>query len=186
MSEYVQVRPDQQWPRYEVFKQDRPGKPHQAVGTVHAADPAHALLNARNVFVRRPSAVSLWVVRADQIMSRTAQELAENPDWLEAESESGEQTSYLLFNKASQRRSMTFVEHVGEVQAVSARAALRKGIAEYGNDKVWVWWVIPAGAFHRSNDEDIESWFEPARDKNYRNQSSYGFVSARRQGKQSE
>ena len=43
---------DTQWPRWEVFKQDTPKKPHQAVGTVHATDPEHALLTARNVFAR--------------------------------------------------------------------------------------------------------------------------------------
>ena len=58
---------DTQWPRYEVFKQDKPGKPHEAVGSVHAPDAEMAMLNARNVFVRRPSAVSLWVVAADVI-----------------------------------------------------------------------------------------------------------------------
>lgn len=30
---------DTQWPRWEVFKQDTPHKPHQAVGSVHAATP---------------------------------------------------------------------------------------------------------------------------------------------------
>ena len=181
MSDYVQPRPDQQWPRYEVFKQDRYDRPHQAVGTVHAADPAHALLSARNVFVRRPAAVSLWVVAADQILSRTAQELAEDPAWLAApDDEPGPAIPYFIFRKDSQRRSMTFVEHVGEIEACSAREALREAIDCFAAADVWVWWVVPAGAIQRSDDEDIESWFNPAVDKTYRNQSSYGFVSARR------
>ena len=74
---------DSQWPRWEVFKQDTLSKPYQAVGSVHAADPEHALLNARNVFVRRPQAVSLWVAPADTIFSMTEEELEKNLDWQE-------------------------------------------------------------------------------------------------------
>ena len=183
MSEYVQIRPDQQWPRYEVFKQDKDGKAHQAVGSVHAADPEHALLNARNIFVRRPSAVSLWVARADHILSRTAEELAADPGWLAAPDEEGELAEYALFRKESQRRSMTFVAHIGDVAAHSAREALRLGIEKFPADEVWVWWVVPLSALHRTDEEDVPSWFEPAVDKKYRNQSSYGFVSSRRQGR---
>ena len=181
MSDYVQPRPDRQWPRYEVFKQDRLDKPHQAVGTVHAADPAHALLSARNLFVRRPAAVSLWVVAAEAILRRTAEELAADPAWLSApDDDTGEAIPYFIFCKQSQRRSMTFVEHIGEVEACSAREALRAAVDRFGTADAWVWWVVPAGAIQRSDDEDIESWFAPAVDKTYRNQSSYGFVSARR------
>ncbi|MCX7601844.1 MAG: phenylacetic acid degradation protein, partial [Meiothermus sp.] len=75
---------DTQWPRWEVFKQDTPSKPHQAVGSVHAADPQHALLTARNIFARRPQAVSMWVARADDIFSWTKEEIAEGQ--LKAES----------------------------------------------------------------------------------------------------
>ena len=47
-------------------------KVHQAVGSVHAADPQHALFTARSVFARRPAAVSLWAVREDDILLRDA------------------------------------------------------------------------------------------------------------------
>ena len=67
------------WPRWKVFKKDNQKKPFQAVGSVHAADPEHALLNAKNVFVRRPAAVSLWVAPAAAIFSRTIQELVASP-----------------------------------------------------------------------------------------------------------
>ncbi|MFQ5435705.1 MAG: phenylacetic acid degradation protein, partial [Anaerolineae bacterium] len=39
--------PDTQWPLWEVFKQDKPDKAHESVGTVHAPDAEMALLNAR-------------------------------------------------------------------------------------------------------------------------------------------
>ena len=66
---------DTQWPRWEVFKQDGPGKVHQAVGSVHATDADHALYTARSVFARRPSAVSLRAVRAADIHAVTLEEL---------------------------------------------------------------------------------------------------------------
>ncbi len=44
-----------EWPRFEVIKQDTERSLPQMVGSVHAADPEHALLLARHVFVRRPS-----------------------------------------------------------------------------------------------------------------------------------
>src|SRR5690606_10476173 len=70
---------DTQWPRWEVFKQDAPNRPHQAVGSVHATDPEHALVTARNVFARRPAAVSMWVAPADAIFSRTLEQLEADP-----------------------------------------------------------------------------------------------------------
>ena len=45
-----------EWPRFEVIKQDTERSLPQMVGSVHATDPEHALLVARHVFVRRPSA----------------------------------------------------------------------------------------------------------------------------------
>ncbi|MDX1523562.1 MAG: phenylacetic acid degradation protein [Anaerolineae bacterium] len=168
---------DTQWPRWEVFKQDAPNKPHQAVGSVHAADPEHALLNARNVFVRRPQAVSLWVVRAEEVFSMTAEELAENPEW------AGEQVppdataqSYTIFRRASHRRAMTFVDYVGEVDAVSPKQALQRAIATFSDQPALAWWVVPTGAIVRSEPDVVDSWFAPALTKTYKQQSKYGFV----------
>ena len=171
---------DTQWPRYEVFKQDKDGKPHEAVGSVHAPDGEMALLNARDVFVRRPSAVSLWVVPDSAIYSVTAEELAAGI----ALPEAGETQSFLVFTKRSQRRSMTFVKHVGEVTAVTPQHALQQAITheEFEPDKVWVWWIVPATAVTRSDDDEatIASMFTPAHDKTYRQQAHYGFVSPTR------
>ncbi len=63
---------DTQWPRFEVFLQDRDGRSHKNVGTIHAADGEMALLNARDVYARRPDCVSLWVIASNQILSKTA------------------------------------------------------------------------------------------------------------------
>ncbi len=171
---------DTQWPCYEVFKQDSERKVHEAVGSVHAPDVEMALLAARNVFVRRPSAVSLWVVPEAAILSRTAEQLAAHPPVVPEEM--GETETFLIFTKTSQRRSMTFVHYVGEVVANTAVSALAQALqrADFDPAEVFVWWVVPDTAVVRSDPADVESHFDPARDKTYRQQSAYGFVSPRR------
>jgi ring-1,2-phenylacetyl-CoA epoxidase subunit PaaB len=163
-----------QWPRFEVFQQDRPDRPHQNVGSVHAPDAEVALLNARNVFVRRPACLSLWVVPADAILARTSQELAENPDWQqETAAIGGPEESYCVFQKQSQRRSMTYVTHVGEVMAASPLQALAHAAAQFGDGDVYVWWVCPAKDIVRTSEEDVESLFMPAHSKHYRQPQAY-------------
>jgi hypothetical protein len=49
--------------RFEVFQQERPGRPHRNIGSVHAPDVEMALLNARDVFARRPEILSNVVDR---------------------------------------------------------------------------------------------------------------------------
>jgi ring-1,2-phenylacetyl-CoA epoxidase subunit PaaB len=50
------------WPLFEVFIRKRNGLSHIHVGSVHAADAAMALDNARDLYTRRSEGVSLWVV----------------------------------------------------------------------------------------------------------------------------
>ena len=169
---------DTQWPRYEVFKQDSPKKPHTSVGTVHAPDAELALLNARDVFVRRPSAVSIWVVPATAVFAITAEEIELNPDWHNIVTEDVPAKTYYIFTKQSQRRSMTYVEHVGEVTAPTAVQAIQQAMTseQFASDDVFVWWAVAETAVTRSEDDDIASMFAPAQDKIYRQQTYYGFV----------
>ena len=166
--------PDTQWPRWEVFKQDAPGKPHQAVGSVHATDPQHALYTARSVFARRPAAVSLWVMQEENIYSVTREELDAGRRL--PENEDGEQ-SYRVFGKRSHKRSMTFMDELGTVSALSPRAALTAARASYGDDLLAYWIIAEADFLGSPEDADtVESWFAPARDKTYKQQSSYGVI----------
>lgn len=174
---------DTQWPRYEVFKKDNDRKTHEAVGSVHAPDGEMALLNARDVFVRRPSAVSLWVAAERDILSMTAEELAKNPQWSEETiSEHAAEQTFHVFTKTSQRRSMTFVKYVGDVSARTAKEALQQALhdEQFDPENVFTWWIVPQTAVTRSEEDVIESWFEPAKDKTYRQQSYYGFVGVRK------
>ena len=52
---------------WEVFVQSAPGAPHEHIGNVHAADAELALQNARDVYSRRGSVQSIWVVQTDAI-----------------------------------------------------------------------------------------------------------------------
>ena len=56
-----------EWPLWEVFTQAEQGAPHEHAGSLHAADAEQALQNARDVYARRGSVISLWVVPADAI-----------------------------------------------------------------------------------------------------------------------
>lgn len=167
---------DTQWPRYEVFKQDRPGDPHESVGSVHAVDAEMALQNGRDLFARRPRCHSLWVARVDAITSKTAEELALNPALPDGLLSDAPTETYLVFQKQTERRGMTFTTHVGEVNATSPADALHQALAAFPNAEVFVWWVCPARAIHRSDEADAESMFAPAKEKLYRMPNQYRTV----------
>lgn len=175
---------DTQWPRFEVFKQDEAGALYQNVGTVHAADAEIALLNARDVYGRRPSCHSLWVAPESAILKVTAEELSSpKMQALLAGAkveEAGQTRTYRVFQKVTQKRSMTYVNYIGEVEAVSPVGALAKALERFGEGQTWVWWVCPAGAITASEPGVEESWFAPANDKVYRQQSYYGKVKRKR------
>ena len=172
---------DTQWPRYEVFEQERPGQPHRNTGAVHAPDAEIALQNARDVFVRRPECASLWVVPEDQIYAWTAERLQAERDWqTEAPRQSVRPAQYEVFCKKGQRQAETFVTHVGQVTARAPAEALREAMAQFGRDGVYVWWLVPAAAIVRSEPADAASFFGPARDKPYRMPNSYRVIAQMR------
>ncbi|MEM7538148.1 MAG: phenylacetic acid degradation protein [Chloroflexota bacterium] len=174
---------DTQWPRWEVFKKDTANKPYQAVGSVHAADADHALLNARNVFVRRPQAVSLWVVRETDIFSRTQEELSNDPVGHENDGDD-EIVSYTVFRKVSHRRAMTFMDHVGDVEASDPQTALQQAMTQFDDKPALAWWIIPTSTLISTEPDVADAWFAPAKTKTYKNQSAYGLVSARKKSEE--
>ena len=168
---------DTQWPRFEVFQQDREGRPHRNAGSVHAADAEMALQNARDVFVRRPICHSLWVVPAEAILAMTDQELeASAPDHVRsADPENGTDT-YFVFQKQSQRPSMTYVVHTGDVEAAGHIEALHRAREKFGVGTTYVWWVCPEAAIVRSKEDDVDSLFTPAGTKTYRMPREYRVI----------
>jgi ring-1,2-phenylacetyl-CoA epoxidase subunit PaaB len=173
---------DTQWPNFEVFQQEREGQPHRNVGSVHAPDPEMAMLNARDVFVRRPNCLSMWVVPAAAILAKTSQEL-EDGTWAEEEPEPpalAEPEPFYVFQKQSQKPSDTYVTYVGQVEARTRVQALRRALERFSDISPWVWWVCPARSVTKSEADDVESMFEPAQDKHYRHQYYYRTVSGMR------
>jgi ring-1,2-phenylacetyl-CoA epoxidase subunit PaaB len=61
------------WPLWEIFVRSKQGLDHKHVGSLHAADAAMAIENARDVYTRRQEGVSIWVIESKNIH-------ASNPD----------------------------------------------------------------------------------------------------------
>jgi ring-1,2-phenylacetyl-CoA epoxidase subunit PaaB len=69
-----QMEPDHRaWPLWEIFIRSKQGLDHKHVGSLHAADAAMAIENARDVYTRRMEGISIWVVESKYIH-------ASNPD----------------------------------------------------------------------------------------------------------
>lgn len=164
---------DTQWPRYEVFKQDRPGSPYENVGSVHAADAEMALQNGRDIFARRPQCHGLWVVPATAIFSQTAEQLA---NWQPVPQPSGPSQPYAVFLKQTERRGMVYTTYVGQVEAVSAAHAIDQALSTFASDSLLVVWVCPATAVTSNQESDIAPMFTPAKEKLYRMPNQYRTV----------
>lgn len=52
---------------YEVFVRSARGLDHKHVGSLHAESPEHALMYARDCYIRRSEGVSIWVVESKDI-----------------------------------------------------------------------------------------------------------------------
>lgn len=168
---------DTQWPRWEVFQQQSPNQPFRNAGSVHAPDAEMALELARDVFTRRPECADYFVIPADQIFTRTAEELAAKPDELSSIGDAAaESQPYLIFCKQSQRSAETYVVQVGEVEARSAIGALAQALEKYGNLNVFVWWVCPASAVRRVGSDETQSLFAQMHSKPYRQPQYYKVV----------
>ena len=58
-----------EWPLWEVFIRGQHGLNHRHVGSLHAPDAEMAVNNARDVYTRRLEGVSIWVVKAADIVA---------------------------------------------------------------------------------------------------------------------
>jgi ring-1,2-phenylacetyl-CoA epoxidase subunit PaaB len=167
---------DTQWPRYEVFLQELYDSPYQDVGSVHAVDAEMALLNARNVFARRPECFSMWVVPVAEIYPRTRAQLE---TWtLSYKPPESTTRAYSVFVKKRAAGTHTLI---GEVQAANAELAMNTAINKYGGkDAAFVWWVLPSDAGLKSRESDIDSMYSPAAEKKFRLASDFHTLTAMR------
>lgn len=65
---------EKEWPLFEVFIRSRQGVSHVHAGSLHAADAAMALENARDVYTRRNEGCSLWVVPSAAVTASSPDE----------------------------------------------------------------------------------------------------------------
>ena len=65
---------EKSWPLWEVFVRGKRGLSHVHAGSLHAPDAEMALRNARDLYTRRQEGVSIWVVKADDIVASSPQE----------------------------------------------------------------------------------------------------------------
>ena len=63
-----------QAPLWEVFVRSRRGLSHTHAGSLHAPDAHMALRNARDLYTRRQEGVSVWVVRATDVVASSPDE----------------------------------------------------------------------------------------------------------------
>jgi len=168
---------DTQWPRYQVFVQEQPGETLLDAGSVHAPDPELALLNARDVFARRPECAAMWVIPAALIYSRTREELSNEA--ADPEPQAGEERQrYYIFSKTKPAGTMTLT---GEVQAEGPALALKLAReAGRSGPEPFAWWVAPAAAVVKSDPQDAPSFYDPAREKTFRMSTEFHTVSAMR------
>src|SRR4030067_923573 len=121
------------------------------------------MLNACDVFARRPDCHGLWAFRAETISSRTAEE---TPSALEG-TEPTPRERYLVFGKLGHKGVPTFL---GAVEAAGPDEAVGRGRALYGQDVV-LWWVAPERCRLATAAEDVGPMFEPAKGKPFRDQA---------------
>lgn len=173
---------DTQWPRYMVFQQEGPDQPVVHNGTVHAPDAELAMLNARDVFVRRPEAVQLWVVLADVIFTQTQEELSATASinrLIDADPPpvAGRLIDFYVFGKFTQQAQC---RHVGEVQATSPQAAVQAAITTLADKQPLWWWVFPVSAVLKNESTEAEPMFSAARYKTFKDQAEYPVVTMMR------
>ncbi len=169
---------DTQWPQYIVFDQPDPNSPPEYAGSVHAPDDEMALLNARDVFARRPNHASMWVVQQRYIFARTRQELTEVSLAASPGEPAGEK--YILFTKASHKAA---IRYFGEVQAASPEGAMAAALQRVPLSKAVLWWVVPAVRVVMLPAQETPHFFNPAHEKPFRHQSHYHVVTLMREAK---
>jgi ring-1,2-phenylacetyl-CoA epoxidase subunit PaaB len=65
------------WQLWEIFIRSKQGLDHKHVGSLHAADAAMAIENARDVYTRRQEGISIWAVESKNIHASSPDEAAQ-------------------------------------------------------------------------------------------------------------
>jgi len=71
------AQPEESWPVWEVFRQERDGEPMRHAGNLRAPDAELARHYAREMYGRRQESVRIWAVPRDAIA------VIDDADWLQ-------------------------------------------------------------------------------------------------------
>lgn len=146
-------------------------------GTVHAPDAEIALLNARDVFARRPQAHAMWVVLNDHIFTKTHEQIVESA-WDDASLSGGDEVNYCIFGKSTQQGQL---EQLGSQAGTSAQSALRDFIEAYSGKNIWFWWSFPASAVTSTEENEADSFFRPFEEHAFKDQAHYPVLTMMRE-----
>lgn len=179
---------DTQWPRFQVFVQEEPEGPLADAGSVHAPDAELALMNARDVFARRPACTSMWVVPVESIFSKTVEELLGLATPSMTYPHPGQQPeirdTYYVSCKLKHSGTQIILS---SVDATNPDQAMQQAIEKYSPGITpLVWWVFPTQHVTKSDPADIASLYAPARDKGFRMSTDFHTVSAMKRIKTGE
>jgi ring-1,2-phenylacetyl-CoA epoxidase subunit PaaB len=157
---------------FEVFVQQKEGKPYQHEGIVHAPNEDMAFLFAKEQFSRRYTCTGLWVVATENVR---VSEMTENTtsvyDQLSGTpSIEGELEKFEVFHLVKRGKQHV---HVGPIDARSYDEALYKAKEVYQTEKpVFNVWIIRSKDILFSHEEDKVIW-ETLSDKQFRDAIAY-------------
>lgn len=100
------VQEREYWQTYEVFHQEKRGKHHVHVGSVHAPNQEMALLFAKEQFARRKRCASIWVVKTADITATALEDedmFATTPEKMHREAAGYKVMEKIAQYKASQK-----------------------------------------------------------------------------------
>ncbi len=107
------------------------------------------MMNARDVFVRRPPCVSLWVAPVKRSVFANSRAVGGPQIGIKMKVKiQAFAETYMIFKKSQQAGACAFYS---EVEAETAPAALKIVLGTGTSDDGLVWWVIPASEFTNLN-----------------------------------
>jgi ring-1,2-phenylacetyl-CoA epoxidase subunit PaaB len=161
-----------QFTTFEVFVQQKEGKPFQHEGIVHAPNEDMAFLFAKEQFSRRYTCTGLWVVATENVkVSEMTEDTTSVYDALQGSPlKAGDLEKFEIFHLFKRGKQH---QHVGPVEAQSYEEALHKAKEVYHTDKVvYNVWIIRSEDMLFSHEEDKVIW-ETLSDKQFREAIAY-------------
>ncbi len=158
---------------YEVFLQQREGKPFVHAGIVHAGSLEMAFIFAKEQFSRRYTCTGMWVISTQDITVTPYTDLEENIyDLIEEDITEDEETkeSYQVFHLMKRGKQHKLE---GEVKASNSENALAMAKRSFDQgEPVLNVWVAKTADFLRSTEEDQAIW-STLKEKTHREVISY-------------